>query len=152
MSGGFTMKFEGLKELDAALVDLGNRASAKRIGRKVLIAAAEPIADDMRARAPVYKGRLKRLIGVGTKLSRRQRKLHRQTVGKAGVEVFVGAAPVKQAHTTEFGTVEAAPHAWARPAWIAHRPVIVPRIAAGLKPEIDAAVARAATKALKARK
>lgn len=146
-----TYKVEGLKELDAALVELGNRASAKRIGRKVLIAVANPVADTMRALVPVKTGRLKRSIQVSARLTRNQKKKHKKIVTKAGVEVFVGAAEWTS-HLVEFGTVRSRPKPFARPAWEAHKGLVLPRLAAELRKEIDAAAKRAAARALKAKK
>lgn len=146
-----TFKVDGLKQLDDALVELGNRASAKRIGRKVLIAVAKPVADTMRALVPVRTGRLKRSIQVSARLTRNQKQKHKKIVTKAGVEVFVGAAEFT-AHMVEFGTVRSRPKPFARPAWQAHKSQVLPRLAVELRKEIDAAARRAAARALKAKK
>lgn len=148
MAGGFTVKIEGMRETDQALQEL-SRATAKNVGRKTLMEAGEPLAEAMQ-RAGKYrdrKGTLRRLIGVSTKLSRRQKRLHKKLDEKSGVEVFVGAAPLKQAHTTEFGTAHSEAFPWARTAWESMRMTVLDLILKGLRKNVDAAAKRAAAKA-----
>lgn len=122
-----TFRVEGLKELEKALLEL-KTATARRLVRKNLMAAAEPMADAARALVPDDPATtgydLGRSIAVSTKLSRRQRKKARRIV-KSGVEVFMGSGPLPHAHLQEFGTVNHAAQPFMRPAWDAHKDGVV---------------------------
>lgn len=146
------VKVEGLRELDRALAELP-KATGKNVLRRVLRKAATPMADSMRAKAPVDEGALRASIGVGTKLTRRQASQHRKMFksDKASVELFVGAGGLPQAITQEFGTFKEPPQAFARPAWDAHRYQVLDVVAADLGEEIAKAAKRVARKLAKGR-
>ncbi len=116
------VRVEGLRELDRALAELP-KSTAKAVLRRTLLKAGKLIADSARAKAPDDPGTggkdLRSSIGVGTKLSNRQAKLHRKMFknDKASAEAFAGAGKVAHAHLQEFGTVNHAPHPFLRPAW-----------------------------------
>lgn len=137
----------GLKELDRALKELP-RATAKNVVRRVLLKAAQPIADDMAARAPRATGYLGDHIDTGTRLSSRQRRQHRKA---SEVEVFAGATRVVQATLQEFGTKDHAPQPFARPAWESGKHRALEDVKTGLAVEIDKAAKRLAKKAAKGR-
>ena len=120
----------GFKELDAALAELEKRQGV-RIANKALRAASEPVAEEMRART---KGSLRESIGVGNKLSVRQRAISRSLGGAASIQMHTGPNYAlgfggRSGHLIEFGTgqrvqtttgratgrVQAKP--FARPAW-----------------------------------
>jgi HK97 gp10 family phage protein len=156
---------EGLKDVDDALKDLP-KAVGKNILRRVLKKIAEPIAADMRARAPDdprTKSRdLKASIYVGTKLNDRQKSLHRKASGGGGprltsagwksdpktlVEMFVGVDPRSpQGAWQEFGTYAHPAQPFARPAWDGNKDKALATIKADLWAEIEKAAARAARK------
>lgn len=145
-----TVKIEGLKELDDALGELP-KATGKNVLRRVLRKAAEPMAEQMRASAPVAEengGQLRDSIGVGTRLSRNQGRLHRKMFkdDRASVEMFVGAGAVPQAHLEEFGGATNAPRPYARPAWDANKDKMLAGIKSDLWAEIERAAARHARK------
>ena len=143
---------EGLRELDRALGELPN-ATGKNVLRRVLLKAGEPMAADMRGKAPddpdTGGNDLRSSIGVGTKLSKRQAQQHRKMFrdDKASAEVFVGAGSLPQAHLQEFGTVNHAPQPFARPAWDANKDAALETIATQLGAEIAKAAKRLAKKA-----
>ncbi|MDX1219049.1 hypothetical protein CN188_09675 [Sinorhizobium meliloti] len=137
------VKVEGFKELDKALQQL-TRATAKGVARRVLAKAAEPIAEAGRANAPLGPtGNLKASYGVGTKLTRRQSKLHRK---ESPVEVFVGPND-PAAIQTEFGNEHQAAEPHMRPAWDANKDRALEIISEELGSEIEKAAARAAKRA-----
>jgi len=111
-----SMKLEGGKDLEKALMELP-KASAKASVRRVLKKAAQIIADAGRGNAPEREGGLKDSYGVGTRLTKRQRKLHRR---ESEVEVFAGPND-PAAVQTEFGNEHQAAQPHLRPAWDANK-------------------------------
>ncbi|RVL53953.1 HK97-gp10 family putative phage morphogenesis protein [Sinorhizobium meliloti] len=137
------IKIEGLKELDKALQDL-KQVTAKGVARRVLMKAATPIAEAGRSNAPLGPtGNLKASYGVGTKLTRRQSKLHRK---QSPVEVFAGPND-PAAVQTEFGNEHQAAEPHLRPAWDANKDRALDIVAADLGTEIEKAAKRAARRA-----
>ncbi len=141
-------KIEGLKELEAALHRLP-RAVGKRFLRATLRKIGQPIADDARAKAPRDDGTLQNSIGVGSKLTKRQRSLHRRMFrnDRASAEVFVGAGGVPQAHIKEFGSITNAAQPFLRPAWDAHKGQLVEQMKTELWGQIERRAKREARKA-----
>lgn len=142
-----TMKIEGLRELDKALGDLPKNTGKnvlRRVGRKAL----KPFADDMRAKAPRDQGDLQEGIGVGTKLTRRQRAMHRKMFrdDKASVELFAGAGGHPQAVQQEFGNENHSAQPFGRPAWDANADKVLGIIVDDLGDEIMKAAKRLARK------
>lgn len=132
------VKVEGLRELEQNLRALP-KATARDVLKRVLIKRAEPMAETMRSLVPDDPATpetvdLKGSIGIGTKLSKRQARLHRKENkdDKQFAEVFVGAGPKPQAHLQEFGTVNHGPQPFVRPAWDQHKDSIL----AGLKDDL----------------
>jgi HK97 gp10 family phage protein len=142
-----TVKVEGLKEIEAALKELP-RSTGKSVLRRVLRKRAQPIADAAQARAPRDEGQLQASIGIGTKLTKRQRGAHRKMFknDKASVEVFVGAGGLPQAITQEFGTVDHGPQPFMRPAWEAGKDELLEGLKDDLWTEIEKAAKRHARK------
>ncbi len=93
-----TFKVEGFRELERALIELP-KATAKASVRRLLKKAAQPIADAGRGNAPEREGNLRESYGVGTRLTRRQRKVSKK---ESEVEVYVGPND-PAAIQTEFG-------------------------------------------------
>lgn len=113
-----TSRVEGLRDLEKALGELP-KAVGKRFLRNALKEMAQPIADEYRSKAPRDQGALQSSIGVGTKLTRRQRAQHRKMFrdDRASAEVFAGAGGLPQAHLKEFGTSKEPAQPALRPAW-----------------------------------
>jgi HK97 gp10 family phage protein len=127
------LRVEGLKELEQAMMGM-KAATAKGVARRVLLKRAEIFAEDMRPRVRVDQGELRDSIGVGTKLTTRQRRLHRKG---SDVEVFAGAGGLTQAITEEFGTTDQAAHPAARPAWEATKMKMLDGLKDDLAAEIE---------------
>lgn len=146
-----TFRIDGLKELDRALGELP-KSMGKSVLRRVLRNRAQPIAEDYRNAVRVDQGDLKRSIGVGTKLTRRQRSQHRRMFrdNRASVEMFVGAGGLAQAITEEFGTVDQSPHPGLRPAWDAGKGPLLSGLKADLWSEVRKAAARHAKRQARA--
>ena len=109
-------KVHGFKDLEKALKELP-KATAKASVRRVLKKAAQPIADAGRNNAPESEGRLKASYGVGTRLTKRQRKVSRK---ESEVEVYAGPND-PAAIQTEFGNDHQAAQPHLRPAWDAEK-------------------------------
>ncbi|MDX0275749.1 HK97 gp10 family phage protein [Sinorhizobium meliloti] len=145
-------RIEGLRELDRALSELP-KATAKSVLRRTLLKAGEPLADEMRNLAPddpsTSGSDLKSSIAVGTKLSRRQAKLHRREFknDKAFAEVFVGPGPDPAAWNQEFGNINHGPQSFARPAWDGKQREVLDVIKTETWNEIEKAAQRLARKA-----
>lgn len=139
------IKVEGLRELDKALMTM-KQSTARGVVRRVLLKAAQPIADDMAQRAPRHTGYLGDHIDTGVRLSRRQSRISPKS---SDVEVFAGASRVIQATLQEFGTSDSPPQPFARPAWDAGKMKALDDVKTGLATEIDKTAARAAKRALK---
>lgn len=144
------VKVEGLRELEASLKELP-KAVARNVLRRVLSKRAEPMAATMRGRAPddpatTGKRDLKTSIAVGTKLSKRQARLHRKENrdDKQFAEVFAGAGALPQAHLSEFGGPNNSPVGFARSAWDQHQDSILDGIKDDLWTEIDRTAKRRA--------
>lgn len=134
---------DGLRELETALKELP-KATGKNVLKRVLVKAAAPVASSAERLAPRMRGRLQMSIGTGTKLSRRQSKLHRK---ESAVEVFVGAGALVQAITQEFGTAHHPAQPFMRPAWDANQKPSYDSIRDDLAQEIEKARKRLARKA-----
>lgn len=145
-----SMKFEGGKDLEAALFGL-RRAASKAVAKRVLLKAGAPIAAAGAANAPEDSGALAESYGVGVKLTNRQAQRNRR--GSA-VEVYVGPND-PAAIQTEFGNDHQSAQPHLRPAWDAEKNGALNGIAADMWAEIEKTAARAAkraaTKAAKAK-
>jgi len=136
------VRVEGLKELDAALGQLP-KATAKNVLKRILLKRAEPFADDYRAGVDVQQGHLREGIGVGTKLTRRQRSRAKRQ-GKSTVEVYAGASADPAAHLEEFGSVNNAPNGALRRSWDSNKRPALEGLAEDLGDEIGKAAKRVA--------
>ena len=133
-----TVKIEGLREVNDALGQLP-KATGRNVMRRVAIAQLQPIAEDMRAHAPVHVADLKDSITVTTKRPRRHKKV-------SEVEAYAGPGQQPQAHLQEFGTVNHGPQPFTRPAWDRGKDDLLPGLAAAFWDEINKAAARLAKK------
>ena len=145
-----TFKVTGLRELEAALAELP-KAVGKRVLRNTLRKAGQPIADKAASLAPVDEGALKRSIGVGTRLTKRQAGLHRKMFrdDRASVEMFAGAGGLPQATLREFGGDGNPPVGFMRASWDSNKMGALETIKTELGNEIMKAAARQARKAAK---
>jgi HK97 gp10 family phage protein len=167
-----TFEIEGLKELDAALGELG-KATARNVMMRALTKSAEPIRDAAKAMAPRDKGTLAQSITISAKsVSRAGKKAFAeamksgsskgdaQAAAKAAnkgakgkdtfSQVFVGpSGGVRHGYFNEFGTENMAAQPFMRPAFDVGAPQSLASLKTDLAAEIEKARARAAKKALK---
>lgn len=144
--GGFTVRIDGLKDLENALRELP-KANAKAVLRRTLKEAGEPVARTARSLVPKEHGYLAESIDVSTKLSGRQRKLHKQA---SPVETFIGPGPDPAAHLQEFGTGPGhTAQPFMRPAWDQHKEQVLDTIADMTWVEIEKTAKRLAKRAAK---
>lgn len=134
-----TVRVEGLREVEAALAQLG-KATGRNVMRRVAVKRLEPIAEAMREKVPVEQGDLRDSIAVTTKNPKRNRK-------RSEVEAHAGPGRHPQAHLQEFGTQHHGPQPFARPAWDAEKDGLLVGLAEDFWVEIDKAAARQARKA-----
>lgn len=132
------VRVEGLRDLDAALGELG-KATGRNVMRRAGRAALEPIIADAAERAPHLFGNLQESITVSTKRPRRHRK-------ESEVEVYGGPTNLPQAHLQEFGTRHHGPQPFMRPAWDAGKDQALDDVKTALGNEIEKAAQRAARK------
>lgn len=94
------------------------RAMGKALRRETLVPIMErnlePMAGDMRARAPRRSGEMADSVTVSEELSPAQAA---QNVPIAEIEVYVGPGPLPQAIQSEFGNFRQAPEPFIRPAF-----------------------------------
>lgn len=147
MADGLSVKLRGLDELIASLEDL-KKATQRNVMRRVLTAAAQPVADAAARLAPHETGRLAFSIVVSGQLTRRQR---RSRPKPSETEVFIGPAgglgALIYASFVEFGTVDTPAEPYLRPGWASGQMHALDAITDGLRVEIGKAAARAARKA-----
>lgn len=140
-------KVEGLKDLDAALVGLAEEfhpRNARNVLRGALKDGGQIIADAGEANAPRLSGQLAESYTVGSKLSRRQKKLHKK---ESQLEVFVGPTPHPKSVQTEFGNAHQAPQPHLRPAWDGNVMRVLDLIVERTKERLEKTRARLARKA-----
>jgi HK97 gp10 family phage protein len=141
------VKVEGLSSLKDAFEELP-KATGKNIMKRILKDRAVPLAAYAESLAPVRTGKLRMSISIGTKLSRRQAALARDS--KSYTEVYIGPSPLAQATAQEFGTNRHAAQPFMRPAWDAFKDRLLEMLASDLWLEIKKAADRIAKKAAKA--
>jgi HK97 gp10 family phage protein len=142
-----TVKVEGLKALQAALLELP-KATGKNVVRRTLKSGAEMVADAARQKVPVESGHLRKTIGTGTKLTKHQRSRHKK---KSEVEYFAGAGNDPAAHLQEFGSSQHGAQPFLRPAWDSTRYDVLDHIVKRLAEEIEKARKRLAAKTARLR-
>ncbi|MBX3482533.1 HK97-gp10 family putative phage morphogenesis protein [Phenylobacterium sp.] len=133
----------GLKQLDEALGQL-KLSTAKNVLRRTGRKALAPFDEAWRARAPEHTHALERSGGVGSNLTREQRRSHER---ESFVEVFAGPGPLPQAIQQEFGNINHPPQPYFRPAWEATKDQVLQIVVDTLGGEIAASARRAAARA-----
>lgn len=144
----FKPDLRGFRDLDEVLGNLP-KAVAKRTLRDGGIKWMQPLAADMKARAPVLSGDTRDSITVGTALSRSQRKFAGIMGGRRDpnmVVIHAGPGPHPQAIIQEIGSYKEPPQPYVTPAWEAGKDALLERVAAGMWEPIEAAAARAKKK------
>lgn len=153
MRSGPSFKVDGLREIDAAIGDLG-KATGRNVLRRVAVKRLEPMADAARALTPddpkTGGNDLKTSIAVSTQLGTRQRKMNR--LSKSEAEAHMGPSgpdgkSPPQGVMQEFGTAHHGPQPFMRPAWDQGKDALVDGVGTDLWEEIEKAAARQARKA-----
>lgn len=140
-----TTKLFGKKGIERELNKIVKTATKRTIARKSLKQGGEILADEMFQLAPddplTRDPDIKSEIGVGTKLSKTQR---RKIKDPKLVEVFVGVGPdaQKQAIQQEFGNVNHSPQAFARPAWDSKKQKVLQKITVTFSSELGKSIGR----------
>jgi len=129
MVGTITYTIEGVEQLETKLKGLGS-AVATKIGSDSLVAGANYLAKEIRRRAPVRTGALKRSV-------------RSQIVRIFGSNLLVRTIGFVRpgrsySHLVEFGTVKAAAHPFVRPSLDAGHNRIIAEIGARLGRGIEA--------------
>lgn len=144
-----SFKFEGGKELEAALAQLGSPSTMKRTAERALKRAAEPIRDEAIRLAPEDTGDLKESIKIG-KAGRGGRTKRRDVA-----ETFVGIDGSKNkrlfiyAGVDEFGSSDTPAQPYMRPAFETKKQEAVDRVSDDLRAEIDKSAQRLSRRANK---
>lgn len=138
------LRIEGLKELEQSLGEL-SKATARNVLKRTFDKAIEPVEQEAKQNAPRgEKEVLAESITFGTRLSPRQRSLHRR---ESPFEAFAGAGPLPQAHLQEFGPEHHDPQPFMGPAWEGNKTRVLGRFKQIMTAEIEKARQRAARKA-----
>lgn len=154
MARGVTVSISGLREVDAALGDLG-KATGRNVLRRVAVSRLQPMAEEARRLAPddprTVGNDLKNSIAVSTQLKGYAKRLNKRS--KSEAEAHMGPAGTKaakappQGSLQEFGTVNHDPKPFMRPAWDGGKDALLEGIKDDLWAEIERAAARQAKKA-----
>ncbi|WP_374578299.1 HK97-gp10 family putative phage morphogenesis protein [Phenylobacterium sp.] len=172
------IKFEGGKELEAALNEL-IQATSSRAGKNAikrgLVRGGEPIAERARELVPVLSGRLRDSIKVSSRTVNKVGKAEFAAAMRSGagidaavsalrdarraaagsgsnVEVYVGPGKLPHAHLVEFGSVNnEPPQPYMRPAFEERKEKALGVIRDAVADEIAKGTARARRKARKAK-
>lgn len=144
-----SVKVEGLAGLNAALAEVGKKATQKNLLVRTLKQIAKPIDDQASALAPKDTGKLQISVITGTQLTRRQRS-SAYKAGTYGVaEVHVGTA-LSRGLFQEFGTYKMPAHPFMRPAWDANKEKALVSFSGIMWEELRKTAERAARKSAKA--
>lgn len=144
---------EGLREVDAALGDLG-KVLGRNVMRRVAVKRLQPMAEVARSLAPddpnTGGNDLKTSIAVSTQLGKRQRKLNKKS--KSEVEAHMGPAGPggnvpPQGIQQEFGNQNHGPQPFMRPAFDRGKGALIEGIGQDFWLEISKANDRKARKA-----
>lgn len=150
MSGDFTVKFEGGKELEKALMDLGKKSTAKNVARRALTSAGEPMRAMAAQKAPVDEGDLRSSVKIGRAVGSFQRMdSGDRVVTFIGIDESIDKRLHIYAAVQEFGDSKTPAQPYMRPAMISKAQEFFSILGKELWREIESASARAAKKALK---
>ena len=173
-----SVEISGMRELEAALAELGNPTQRRTVARRAARKALEPMAEIARALVPVRTGRLKDSIRVASQAigagadrqafaqvmqsggTRDAALAAMRNVRRAGVslvEMHMGPSGANRkggflpyAHFIEFGTQHAPPQSFVRAAWDQDSQAALDRIKAELWADIERTARRNAARAARA--
>lgn len=142
-----SLRLEGTRDLENALSDLEGLA-AKKVAIDAMKDSLDPVVRDAKAIVRRRTGALANSIGVGSKLTRRQKRMN-QPIAPAEVYVGPGLAnrggrrAVAHAHLIEFGTEHSRPFPYMRPAWQANVRRVFDNLAGNMRARLAKIVAKA---------
>lgn len=137
------LKLEGARDLERALLEL-KTATAKRVTRKVLKNAMEPVRARAEALAPTDEGDLAIAVSIGSKARK-----HRAPPGTVEIYMGVETSQGQVGANQEFGNVNHAAQPFLRPAWEPMRFQVLDTIGGQLMIEVEKSAARARRRAAK---
>lgn len=162
------IKVEGLAELEKALFQLGSTATARRVGQRALLKAAEPMVAEIRQLAP--RDEMNLAESVMAQPSNRNRRddtaevvigiagwikpavtLPRQKQSRSGRTVRIALGVAGYGPMQEFGTEKMQANPFFRPGFDATVEVVIRRLGTTLGPEIEKSAARLSAKRAKGR-
>ena len=144
-----TMTFTGGLEIERALKELGDHNAQKRLGRRALKKAAEPVRDKAKRLARRDEGVLEDAIEIGTRVSGQAKaKIGREADGT--VRMFVGIDQSAPQEVNIYSQVEEFRSPFMRPAWDSEGRKSVDRIAPLVWDDIQRTAKRLAKKRARA--
>jgi HK97 gp10 family phage protein len=148
MAGSSSFKFEGGREIEAALAELGKPALIRRTADRGLRAAAEPIRDEWVRLAPEQEGDLKNAIKIGKAIRAYQRRGNSGDLVTTfvGIDESVNARLHIYAEVEEFGNETHAAQPAGRPAFESRKQAAADRLADDLRAMIEDVARRAERK------
>lgn len=151
------IKVEGLAQLEQALFQLGSTSTARRVGQRALLVAAEPMVDAIRALAPKDKGMLAESVKAQASTKNRSADTAEVVIGidgsvqpptvltrKRGKGQYRDPGVMGVAVLQEFGDSKMAANPFLRPGFDATAEAVILRAGQTLGPEIEKAAARQA--------
>lgn len=135
---GAPFRLEGGRQVLDNLAELP-KATQKNVLKRVLTKALEPIASNVKAKAPHLFGDLEKDLHIGVKLNKRQTALNK--ADKASTEVHFGTSD-PAGMMNEFGNSRQAAQPFFRSEWEGGKHNALESIKRDLGSEIMAAVAR----------
>lgn len=160
-----TVSVDGLADLEKALFELGSTSTARRVGQRALMQAAQPMVDRARANAPDDPNTplgLKQAIAAKPSNRNRSRDTAEVIIGidwdiepardvarKSGRGTYRDPGVGGNALMQEFGTTKMKAQPFMRPALDAEAENTIRRVGETLGPEIEKSAARLAKRRAK---
>lgn len=162
-----SIKVEGLAELEKALFQLGSPSTARRVGQRALLVAAEPMVAAIKALAPKDQMNLAEAVKAQPSNKNRRADLAEVVIGLDGsVKPTREVARIRHSEKhqgpaidlgvqgygsmQEFGTQKMPAHPFFRPGFDQTAPEVIVRVGKTLGPEIEKSAARLARRQAKA--
>lgn len=158
-----SIKVAGLAQLEQALFQLGSPSTARRVGQRALMVAAEPMVATIAALAPKDRHKLDQSIKAQPSTKFRSRDTAEVVIGidsgvdpgqtrtrKRGKGQYFDPGVVGYSVIQEFGDGRMAANPYMRPGFEATAEAVILRTGITLGPEIEKAAARLARKQARA--
>lgn len=162
-----SVKVEGLAELEKTLFELGSTSTARRVGQRALIEAAQPMVTAIKRFAPKDEMNLEESVKIQASNRNRNADTAEAVIGIDGSVKPAVARPRQRASSKrqgaaidlgvsgygpmqEFGTVKMQANPFFRPGFQAEAAATIVRVGQTLGPEIEKSAARLAKKRARA--